>query len=95
MTLIALASLTNVALALSLDPQLPNNLASLVILGGAVRTMGNVNPVAEANIYHDCESADLVLGADAPVRGERLVAPRLCLLSLRSWRQGRRSLVCL
>lgn len=63
MTVIALASLTNVALALALDPQLPENLAGLVILGGAVRTMGNVNPVAEANIYHDCESADMVLGA--------------------------------
>ncbi len=62
-TLLALASLTNVALALHLDPSIAGKLRSLVYLGGAFFVMGNVNPSTEANIWHDPEAADWVLGA--------------------------------
>ena len=51
-TLLALASLTNVVLAVRLDPAVATNLGSLVVLGGAFNCMGNVNPAAEANIWH-------------------------------------------
>lgn len=60
---LALAALTNVALALRLDPGLGGKLARVVVLGGAFRVCGNVNPAAEANFFHDPEAADLVLGA--------------------------------
>ena len=50
-TLLALASLTNVVLAVRLDPAVATNLGSLVVLGGAFNCMGNVNPAAEANIW--------------------------------------------
>jgi uridine nucleosidase len=57
---LALASLTNVALALQLDPQLSSKLNRVVALGGAFRTSGNVNPAAEANIYGDPDAANVV-----------------------------------
>ena len=50
-TVLALASLTNVVLAVRLDPAVAANLGSLVVLGGAFNCMGNVNPAAEANIW--------------------------------------------
>jgi inosine-uridine nucleoside N-ribohydrolase len=62
-TILALASLTNVALALHLDPGLGAKVKSLVYLGGAFFVMGNVNPACEANVWHDPEAADWVLGA--------------------------------
>ncbi len=54
--MLALASLTNVALAVRLDPAVATNLGSLVVLGGAFNCMGNVNPAAEANIWHDAHA---------------------------------------
>lgn len=59
-TVLALASLTNVALALQLDPELPGKLGRVVALGGAFRTSGNVNPAAEANVYGDPDAANVV-----------------------------------
>ncbi|HEY3228154.1 MAG TPA: nucleoside hydrolase [Roseiflexaceae bacterium] len=59
-TLIALGPLTNVALALALEPNLPNLLAEAVLMGGAVRAQGNATPVAEFNIYADAEAAAMV-----------------------------------
>jgi uridine nucleosidase len=62
-TLLALASLTNVALALHLDSSVAQKLKAIVWLGGAFFCMGNVNPATEANVWHDPEAADWVLGA--------------------------------
>ena len=63
LTLLAMGPLTNVALATLLEPDLPDLLRSVVIMGGALAVPGNVTPHAEANIWHDPEAADLVLGA--------------------------------
>lgn len=59
---LALAALTNVALALHIDPQLPQTLGRLVVLGGAFTCNGNVNPAAEANIFGDPDAANVVFG---------------------------------
>jgi purine nucleosidase len=56
-TLLALGPLTNVALALAIEPELPRLLGRTVIMGGAVRALGNASAVAEFNIYADAESA--------------------------------------
>ena len=66
LTLLALGPLTNVALAVLLEPGLPELLRSVVIMGGAVTVPGNITPYADANFYHDPEAADLVLGAGFP-----------------------------
>ena len=61
LTLVAIAPLTNLALALRLDPTLPERVAKLVIMGGAVTGRGNTNRVpAEFNIGFDPESAHVV-----------------------------------
>jgi purine nucleosidase len=66
-TLVPIGPLTNLALALRLDPGIADLAAGVVAMGGAVRSPGNVTPVAEANIWNDPEAADIVLGADWPV----------------------------
>lgn len=61
--LVALGPLTNLALALKLDPTLPQRIARLVVMGGAVTCQGNITPAAEFNIYFDPEAAHLVFEA--------------------------------
>lgn len=64
LTLVALAPLTNLALAVRLDPELPSRLARLVIMGGAVTGLGNTGKVpAEFNIGFDPEAAHVVFEA--------------------------------
>jgi purine nucleosidase len=61
LTLVALAPLTNLALALRLDPDLPRRVKRLVVMGGAVTGHGNTGRVpAEFNIGFDPEAAHVV-----------------------------------
>ncbi|MDA3913925.1 nucleoside hydrolase [Oleiagrimonas sp.] len=60
-TLVALGPLTNLALALRLDPSLPERIGRLVIMGGAVHGRGNTAMApAEFNIGFDPEAAHVV-----------------------------------
>ena len=63
LTLVAIGPLTNLALALRLDPALPQKYQRLVVMGGAIRGHGNMaeRPVTEFNIYADPEAAAIVL----------------------------------
>jgi purine nucleosidase len=61
--LLATGPLTNVAVALRLEPELPRLLSGVTVMGGAALAPGNVTPAAEANIWHDPESAQAVLSA--------------------------------
>jgi purine nucleosidase len=64
LTLVALAPLTNLALALRLDPTLPQRVARLVVMGGAVNGHGNTGKVpAEFNVGFDPEAAHVVFEA--------------------------------
>lgn len=65
-TVVALGPLTNIALAIELDPEFCKNIGQIVLLGGAFSVNGNVNPAAEANIFGDPDAADIVFtcGAD-------------------------------
>jgi purine nucleosidase len=61
LVLVAMAPLTNLAQALRLDPSLPQRIARLVIMGGAVTGRGNTQRVpAEFNIGFDPEAAHVV-----------------------------------
>lgn len=62
----ATAPLTNLAVALRLEPELPHLVAGLTIMGGAALAPGNVTPAAESNIWHDPEAAQAVLSAPWP-----------------------------
>jgi purine nucleosidase len=66
-TVVATGPLTNLALALLLEPRLPELVRKVVVMGGTMREPGNVTPFAEANIWHDPEAAALVLGAGWPL----------------------------
>ena len=59
-TLVPLGRLTNLALALAIEPRLPELVKEVVLMGGAARVEGNVTPVAEANIFGDPHAADIV-----------------------------------
>ncbi|MEP7184610.1 MAG: nucleoside hydrolase [Rhodanobacter sp.] len=64
LTLVALGPLTNLALALRLDPSLPERVARLVVMGGAVTGHGNTGKIpAEFNIGFDPEAAHVVFEA--------------------------------
>jgi purine nucleosidase len=63
LTLVTIGPLTNLALALTLDPDLPRRYRRLVVMGGAVRGTGNMpSPSTEFNIRSDPEAAAIVLG---------------------------------
>lgn len=58
--LVALGPLTNIALALKLDPTLPSRIKRFVVMGGAVSAHGNITPAAEFNVAFDPEAAHVV-----------------------------------
>ena len=66
-TLVALGPLTNVALALRLEPRLATSLREIVLMGGAVRVPGNVSPVASANMLNDPDAAAAVYSSGVPL----------------------------
>ena len=66
-TVIALGPLTNVALALSMEPGMAQAMAELVVMGGAVLTHGNASEVASANLHNDPEAAAIVYQSGAPL----------------------------
>lgn len=61
-TLIATGPLTNIALALRLEPRLPDLVRDFVIMGGS-SSRGNVTPAAEFNIATDPDAAAIVFHA--------------------------------
>jgi inosine-uridine nucleoside N-ribohydrolase len=63
-TLVVLGPMTNIALALALEPDLPSYVKAVVPMGGVLHVTGNVSPVASANILNDPHAADIVLGTD-------------------------------
>jgi len=70
-TVLAVGPLTNIAQALMLDPAFARNVRQLVIMGGAYAVTpygyGNINPVAEFNIWVDPEAADIVFKSGIPI----------------------------
>ena len=66
-TLLPIGPLTNIAMALSLEPSIADLVKEVVIMGGAVRCPGNITPAAEANFYHDPHAAQIVMHADWPI----------------------------
>jgi purine nucleosidase len=65
--LITLGPLTNVALALELNPALANSISRCVVMGGAPCCEGNVSPAAEFNFWVDPEAASKVFRSGIPI----------------------------
>ncbi len=66
-TLVAVGPLTNLALAVSLEPRIVQAVRQVVIMGGAAARPGNASPVAEANIHNDSAAARIVFDAEWPL----------------------------
>ena len=67
LTILALGRMTNVALALSLEPGMAGAVREIVVMGGAVTVPGNVSGVATANLHEDPESAAIVYRSGASI----------------------------
>lgn len=61
--ILMIGPLTNLALALRLEPSIIDGIGTLTIMGGNVYGRGNTTPAAEFNIYADPEAAHVVLTA--------------------------------
>ncbi len=79
--LCATGPLTNIALAVMREPELPRLVKRFVIMGGAYSDTGNVTPSAEFNIWHDPEAARIVFRAFGGVGGTPVIAVGLDVTS--------------
>lgn len=55
--LITIGPLTNIALALDIEPELPQLIKHFTLMGGAALHPGNISPVTEANVGKDPEAS--------------------------------------
>jgi uridine nucleosidase len=62
-TLVAVGPMTNIGLALQLEPRIAHHVRNVVIMGGSVLAPGNVSPTAEANIHNDPHASALLFSA--------------------------------
>lgn len=62
----AIGPLTNIALAVRLDPGFASRIERLEVMGGSINGRGNIIPAAEYNIYVDPEAAKIVTEAGFP-----------------------------
>lgn len=65
-TLVPVGPLTNIALAIQKDPSIIPLVKEVILMGGSLKG-GNVNSVAEANIFGDPEAAQIVFQAGWPL----------------------------
>ena len=66
-TIVATGPLTNVAMALKMEPKLYNKIKEIVLMGGSI-DHGNTSPAAEFNIMCDPEAAHVVFTSGIPVK---------------------------
>lgn len=65
-TMVTTGPMTNLALAMRLEPNILKNIEEVVLMGGSYNN-GNVTPAAEFNIYCDPEAAHIVFNSGLKV----------------------------
>ena len=68
LTLIVTGPMTNIALALAMDPEIEDGIAEIVLMGGADSEGGNITPYAEFNVFADPHAAAAVFGSKLSIR---------------------------
>ena len=66
-TLVPIGPLTNIAMALRLEPHIAKAAKGVTLMGGSAFAGGNASAAAEANIRNDPHSADIVFSAGWPI----------------------------
>ncbi len=67
LTIVAIGPLTNLALAIRLEPRVVQAIKEVIIMGGAIRHPGNTTPLAEFNTYCDPHAAHIVFHSGLPI----------------------------
>ncbi len=80
-TLVAIGPLTNIALAISLEPKIVTAVKEVICMGGAIRHPGNTTPLAEFNVYVDPHAAHIVYHAGIPITLVPLDVTYQCILT--------------
>lgn len=65
-TLVLTGTMTNLALALTIEPEITRSIEEIVIMGGGIQKR-NITAAAEANFFKDPEAASIVLNCGAPI----------------------------
>jgi purine nucleosidase len=73
---VTVSPLTNVALALRIEPRIKNNIERIVLMGGAYYIIQT-----EYNIYRDRIAAEIVFSSGVPITAVGLDVPRQCKLT--------------
>ena len=68
LTLIITGPMTNVAIALTMAPEIMSGIAEIILMGGADSEGGNITPFAEFNVFADPHAAAIVFGCGLPIR---------------------------
>ena len=78
-TLVPTGPLTNIAMAMRMEPRIVDKIREIVLMGGAYQ-LGNVTPAAEFNICADAEAAYVVFTSGRPIvmMGLDLTRQALC-----------------
>ena len=66
-TIVPTGPLTNIAMALVMEPRIADSIAEIVLMGGAMREGGNYTPSAEFNFRVDPHAADVVFRCGRPI----------------------------
>lgn len=66
-TIVAVGPLTNLALAIRMQPHFAAAIKEIIIMGGAIHHGGNTTPLAEFNLYCDPHAAHIVFHAGIPI----------------------------
>lgn len=66
-SLLTFGPLTNLALAVRLEPNLVSAVQEVIVLGGALRSPGNTTPLAEYNLHADPHAAHIVFHSGLPL----------------------------
>jgi purine nucleosidase len=82
LTLVTLGPLTNLAIAVLVEPALPRLLRRWVCMGGAFRVPGNTTPASEWNVHCDPDAARIALRAWGAAVDADPTTPRALLLGL-------------
>jgi purine nucleosidase len=82
LTLVTLGPLTNLAIAVLREPDLPRLLGRYVLMGGAYRAPGNTAPTTEWNINVDPDAAKVVFSAWESARERDPSIPRPVAMGL-------------